>query len=268
MRRWALVWALGLPTCAWAWHDVKPVTDWSAHTLDDGEIRVGLFRAQYGLFEDLQVGTVVPIWAIRVKNFDAKWTAWRGGPWAVSVASALAWIRARDFGDEQPDVSLVILPIEATGSWQAGDFAAHLRLGFSMVRTVGSADSGGDEDVEFEGVAAISTFYASPTVEYRLSRVTALVAELHLGLFQELGGRGDITYRSEDGRTRVDLHAGGGADIAEGIPANVVVSAFWSWEVFQFKAGLGYGQYQVPMLNLFVDTDPVYFPEAALFWRW
>jgi hypothetical protein len=42
----------------------KHITDDTAYTLRDGEIRVGIWKVQYGILDQLSVGTYVPLTTI------------------------------------------------------------------------------------------------------------------------------------------------------------------------------------------------------------
>lgn len=255
---------LTAPVTAHAWIDDDPATDWTALTLHRNEWRLGLFRFQYGIVDSLQVGTQTLPWALKITNLDLKWTVWAQGPWSVALSGGFFSLKLQDFDEDAADVRFYAVPIELTASWRGADFGAHLRGSYTAVKT--DADEALDEeDYDIGGVAAVSTGTLGLAGEWYVSRTFSWVLETRLSVFQDASANATTTTHPNV-RTTVELNADAEADLADGAQANALLSAFWSWDTFNLKLGLGYGHYSVPTLNLFVG-DPIWFPDLDLFWR-
>lgn len=264
VTRCALTLLLAWP--ALATHDADgPVTDYSAYTLRQYEGRVGPGRVEYGVLDSVDVGFLSWLWYLRVRNIHAKWRVLDGDDWAASLKLGVANFNAKTLGDDNTDAQIWIVPFEAVGTWRSTDFSYNLGLGYTLVRTVAGVDTG--ESGAAAAALDVSVGYLHPSVEWRLGPVFALVAESRIGLFQQGSIDGETELVSEDGRTKIEVFANADADLSGGASlVNLSLSGMWSWEHLNLRAGLGYGHYAVPGVNLFIPIAVLY-PELAVFWR-
>ena len=59
--------------------------DFTAYTLEWGELQAGLNRSSVGILPRTQVGTQVPLWALGIQNANLKVNALRIGPVDLAV---------------------------------------------------------------------------------------------------------------------------------------------------------------------------------------
>ncbi len=261
MSRWLLVLCLSAP--AVAEHDAAgPVTEYSAYTLKKGEFSVGPSLFEYGALESLDVSTHPALLLARVANFGLKWGFYETGDWSFSAALNVASVNLRTYREDLPDVQVTSLPFEFMTTWRRGDFSYNLGVAHTLLRS--NAQPG--EEIDLLGLAEISAAFLHPTVEWRLSETFALVLESNIKLFQTFGVQGSTETEAQDGRIRLELFGSLDAEAGEGRMADISLSGYWSWRYFNLRLGLGYGNYLVPVVKLFVPTK-IPFPELAIFWR-
>ncbi|MCB9554219.1 MAG: hypothetical protein H6705_20510 [Myxococcales bacterium] len=253
------------PGPAAAWHDRDaPVTDYSAETLRNDEWRIYLGTlVEYGLTDDWEIGTTTGLDLVTFFNVTSKYTVWRGDTFAFAASAGLYTISPSVFGG--PDVQLWLVPVSLYGSWRepAGDYSAHLALNYTNLTTAGS---GSVESVEIDGVLEGVTINLVPTFEWRRSRSFAWVFQSTISLLQAGRAGGDSTFESDDGRTRLDVYGEGTVRTGAFAFGNVSASAYWSWESFNLRLGLGYGHVELPLVGLLFDQVLVQ-PEFNMYWR-
>lgn len=247
--------------------DETRVTDYSADSLDQWEWRVGPFRSAVGVFDSVEVGLNTTLLLLTVSNLYAKWTAWEGGPWSVALRAGFFRLDFSNLpgGGLQPaegdaPFQVTAYPLELIGSYRRGSSSYHLGLMGTLVQTSGDLPSEFDAD----GAGAFNTVLMQGTWEWRLSDVTALVVQGQVKLSERLTANGSTRVKIDED-SFADIHGSGGGDIL-GAKGSLSVSAYWSWDTFNLRAGLGYGHYTVPAANIFVAA-PIVFPELAMYWR-
>ncbi len=244
---------------AHATHDTDgPVTDYSAYTLNQWEIRTGPGRSEVGVFDSLQLGTLELFLLLKVRNVVGKWRAYETGNWTYALAVGVFSLDESVLG-----IGATIVPIEALVSWRVNDFTYNLGLGFSSVRTSGQLEGDSENEENVGAALELSVGYLHPTVEWRLGPVFALVVESRLGLFQDAAAKSVLKPNE---RTTLELHGNADASLGSSL-WNVSLSGFWSWPHFNVRGGLGYGNYTIPGANLFIPSARFTYPEIALFWR-
>src|SRR5262245_15069670 len=96
--------ALALPRTAHAFHTPSQrLTDDTADTLEQGGLRVGLFRVEYTLLKDLTVGTYPLPWFLRMANLHTKWRYYAGDQLSLSARLGYAGLNTKNLQsiDEQ-----------------------------------------------------------------------------------------------------------------------------------------------------------------------
>ncbi|MCB9548807.1 MAG: hypothetical protein H6706_23630 [Myxococcales bacterium] len=247
-----------------AYHDPEtPATDYSIYTLKPWELRLGLFAAELGLLESVQVSTYPLFWLVKVKNAQIKWRPWESGGRGVSLELGIFSLDLADFVDEQEAgkdyPQFKVVPFNLVGSSRHDDFTFNAGLSFTWVNFSGTVDS-----ADLEAVGGASTVMFRPAIEYRLSRTFALVAEGRVKIYERYSGRVVTTY-TIDADSEVDVVGSAGAEV-DGPKGNVGLSAYWSWATFNLRLGLTYGHIAVPVVNVFIPQVSV-FPIVDAFWR-
>ena len=273
LPRWIMALALGLCAAglspAAAWHEPeRPVTDYSAATLQGGEWRIYLGTlVEYGITDNLEIGTMPLLDIARVPNLVAKWGFIPGDGFSMAVSGGIVTTNPQYFNDALPDVQLFFVPVALFASWRfpGGDLGLHGGLHYTTVGSSGSVSL--QEALGLEADIRGSTLKFAPVLEFRTSRSFAWVLEGSVSLAQAAQAAASTTYTSEDGRTTVEIFGGGSiGDGGDKWLANASLSAYWSWEVFNVRLGLGYGHIEVPMVGLFFDQVSIQ-PEFNMYWR-
>jgi len=252
-----------------AYHnDKQKVTEDTAYTLDDGEIRLGLWKFEYGLLDDLDIGTVLPIWFIKLANFNLKYEFWHDDTWAFAAKTGLAWLdvgslAAASDSKDPPEAMFFIIPFEVFGTYRfTDDLSLSLSSLFSKVAIDGSYDA---ED--FQGAVAVTNLQLTSTFEWRVSQVTALLLHARYLTYQDASGSTMLNLHPDDFTTIkvVGAAKSDAVDVANAV--SLLASVVFSWDTFNLRLGLGYGNYSVPVVN-FVLNQKLPFPDLSVYWRW
>jgi hypothetical protein len=244
------------------------ITDDAPYVLRPNEARLGLWKFQLGLPEavrGLEVGTYLLPWLawmadIRLVNLQVKYQLFDTGRFAASVGTGLF---ALSLENHDVPVTFAGMPFELVGAWRANrafTFGAGIQGTYMRAGGEGAWD-----DDRFRGAVAANSLQLLATVEWRLGRVTALVASGRLVSYSTVSGSADAHFAIDD-HTMLDAFAAGEKDIEGGLGGAVAVYAHFSWTHFNLKLGGSYGTYTVPGVNLVLPTR-IFMPELDLFWR-
>jgi hypothetical protein len=128
---------------AWKHAPIDPAYEpgFSAYTIGAKRVRLGLMNLDYGLLDNLQVGTAPVLDAVGVFNLHGKVTAIRTQRIDMSFeATGLFWNGS--WGEDQESISVNAWPLMATGSWMISErFSLHLGYRWDNVDVRGSFDS-------------------------------------------------------------------------------------------------------------------------------
>jgi hypothetical protein len=240
----------------------------TAFALHRDEWEVGLFSVDYGLFEQLQLGTYTVPWLAVIPNLQLKLTLFRNDRWAVALRPGMYYAdlslprKLYGVGPEDTTIKLWLFPIEG---YVSVVLAPRFTLTASGVYTAVTG-SGHYDPQDFEGTAAASNAQVGLGLEWRVNQVTALTFQARLVAFQQAGGVGSINV-DLDSATTADVKAKGSPTFVDANKGySVAVSALFSWSSFNLRVGMGYGNYNVPGMNLVVPKR-LPFPIFDLFWR-
>jgi hypothetical protein len=241
------------------------VIDQTGYTLEGGRLRLGLFKLQVGLFDFLTVGTYTLPWAVLAATIHAKLRLFEAGPFALSVQAGFAYFDSRRLqwlNDEIGSAVVTVLPIEAQLSYRPVDA---LSLSFGASYTEVAVD--GQLSINAyngAGRGAADNFQLTGNTELRLNSVLALVVELRWLMLQRVAANANATLRP-DAFTVVVVHGGAAARDFEVRDAfSVVPSLLITLGVFNLRLGVGYGNYNIPLVN-FVVPERTLIPEADLY---
>lgn len=243
-----------------------PITEGTAYTREKGHFRLGLWKLQYGVFDSLTVGTYWPPYLALAPNLHAKWRFWRSDSLALSLqASFLTFDTSRfdSLEDQSASARVTITTFEPTASYRFNDaWSLSSGLVFTNVRVEGALD----EDA-FQGAAdgAVSNGQLTASLEYRLTRVTALVLDARYLVAQRARATVAATV-TPDAYTTVEAH-GSASTSALDFPRawSLVPSVALSWKHFYLRAGVGYGNWSLPLVNFVLPGKSV-IPELDVSW--
>lgn len=241
------------------------VIDQTGYTLEGGRVRLGLFKFQLGVFDFLTVGTYTLPWAVLAATIHAKLRLVEAGPFALSVQAGFAYFDSRRLqwlNDQIGNAVVTVLPLEAQLSYRATDA---ISLSFGAAYTEVAVD--GQLSINaFNGAGrgAADNFQLTGNTEVRLSSLFALVVELRWLVLQRVAANANATLRP-DAFTVVVVHGGAAAsDFAVRDAFSVVPSLLITLGVFNLRLGVGYGNFNVPLIN-FVVPERTLIPEADLY---
>lgn len=253
----------GLAAPARAYHTAEErLVEETAYTLRFAEAKIGFFRWDFGVLPRIQVGTIPLFWLARVPNLSLKSDVLRMGPVTVAGKVSLATFTA-DKGEAELRATLV--PLEGAVSWRISEtFTGSGEVVYTKVGVSGGRDTAESNDLR--GAVAVTNFQVAGTLEWRLSEVTAFLVHGRWLAWQEASGAGDVTF-SPDAYTTVEAHLAGKSDVADVSGAWSVVPSFhWSWDRWNLRLGLGYGNWSLPVVHMVVPVKTV-IPELDLYWR-
>ncbi len=241
------------------------VIDQTAYTLEGGRLRLGLFKIQFGLLDFLTVGTYTAPWAVLAATFHAKLRLLQTGPFALGVQAGIGYFdstRLRWVDRSIGNAVVVAVPLEAFGSFRATDsFDLSIGVAYTEVSVDGALSY---QALEGAGRGAADNFQLTASNEIRLSGMFALVIELRWLVLQRVAANADATLYP-DMFTTVVVHSGGSASDFEVRDAfSIVPSLLMTVGVFNVRLGVGYGNFNVPLIN-FVLPERSLIPEADLF---
>lgn len=241
------------------------IIDHTAYTLEGGRLRLGVFKIQFGLLDFATIGTYTLPWAVLAATFHAKLRLLQAGPFAVGVQAGIGYFdstRLRWADSSIGNAVVVAVPLEAFGSFRATD---SFDLSFGVAYTEVSVDGAlSVEAFEGAGRGAADNFQLTASNEIRLSGLFALVIELRWLVLQRAAANAEATLYP-DMFTTVVVHSGGSASDFEVRDAfSIVPSLLMTVGVFNVRLGVGYGNFNVPLIN-FVLPERSLIPEADLF---
>ena len=112
------------------------------------------------------------------------------------------------------------------------------------------------------GTSNLQSLY---TFELRATRVTAFLLQARFLSFQRANLNGNVVLHPDE-FTTVEVHGARDSDALNFRGAySLGVSALFSWELFNLRLGLGYGNYNVPGLNFMLPMRTP-FPDFDFYW--
>jgi hypothetical protein len=249
------------------------LTDEMPYILRPGEARIGLWKAELGLWghpvlDRLQLGTYTWPWLVwgagaAFANAYLDGEVWQDGRWSVTAGAGLLYV---DLGFvENQEGRFTIVPLETHVGYRVGERVT-LAGGAIYTQVTASGEYQADDDSFMRGAAGISNLQIPLTLEWRWSRHTALVTQARFIPYQDTGGEGFARARIDD-RTEVDVVATGESDVLDPARAFALTADFaWSWSWFNLRAGVTYGNYNVPVVN-FVVPKKIPVPSFDLYAR-
>ena len=239
-------------------------TDGTAYTMEGGSLRAGLFKLQYGPVDFALLGTYTLPWALLAATVHGKVRVLQIDPVAVAVQAGFAYFDSSRLGwldDQAGDAKISVLPLEAFVSYRMTDFTFSGSVAYTEVAVDGALALDA-----FDGAiqGATDNLQLTATGELRLSKVIAVLLHLRWLVLQRVLGTADATVYPDD-FTTVAVHSDVTSDRFEaGGGFSIVPAVHFSWGTFNLRAGLGWGNYNVPLVN-FVLPQRTLIPDFDLF---
>ena len=249
-----------------AYHDeTQRLTEDTAYTLPAHTVRLGLWQVAYAPVDSFSFGTYLWPWVLRIANVHVKERFYQNDPLAFAVSASGYVFNTRSLRivtDQAGDANVAVLPLELAASYRLTAFTLSLGLAWTQVWADGSF---GQDALGGAGRGAASNLQVTSTVEWRATQVTALVLHARYLIFQRLTGAATAELHP-DPYTTVDVHATALPNALDYRgAASVTAAVALSFETFNLRAGVGYGNYNVPGVNFVIDRRLVY-PDLDFYW--
>lgn len=249
-----------------AYHDEHEIVTDTAYTLGEGRMRLGLWRYDLAATDWLDVGTYPLFWVVPFPNVQAKARIWHSGRWAFALRTGLYWVDLGFVpwgGDRSSDASIVVFPFEL---WFSMPIVERWGLTLASISTIARADGAYDPS-EFRGAGVFDDQQFAMAVEWRVTRVVALVLTARWLVAERLSGNATVVKRLDDFTT---VEITGAASIqAESVrnAGYVLLSSVLAWKHFNLRVGVGGGNYNVPAINLMLPQKG-FVGELDVYWEW
>ncbi len=260
------------PLKASAYHtETQRQTDFSAWSLSQGELRLGLFQQEVGIFDWWTVGTYTVPWLLIpvARSFNGslytKLKFLDTGRFAASFQPKAFYLSFYDLevgSLEDGNFQALIMPLQLTTSMVIDThFSASLEA--TWVQSFVNSDAETVDEYTALGAVAQSNLQFALYGEYRLSRVVAFNLVTRFVPYispVNLNGQAEATDT-----TTVNLNAdlqSDGSQVAWLIQPGVA----FSWKTFNFHVGLGYGNVILPGVRI-VSQEKFIAPDFDVFWR-
>lgn len=260
------------PRESFAYHtETERQTDFSAWSLAQGELRLGLFQQEVGLFNWWTAGTYTMPWLLipLARSFNGslytKFKFLDTGRFAASFQPKVFYLSFYDLkvGElEDGDFQAFVMPLELTTSMVIDDhFSASLQA--TWVQSFVNSQAETVDEYTALGAVAQNNLQFALYGEYRLSRVVAFnLTTRFVPYISPLTIDGET---SANDNTTVTLNAdveGTGSHVAWLVQPGVA----FSWQTFNFHVGIGYGNVILPGLRI-VSEEKFIVPDFDVFWR-
>ena len=245
-----------------------PITDGTAHVMGHKEKRVGLYTAEFGLFDRADIGTSHLLWLAKISNAFIKVQLTSRSGYTFAVSGGAYGVNLREFSDKNPDANFYVLNgglhfTRRFQNWSISVNGIFARTGVTEVSTDSEDDA---VEIDLSGAAEGVTGLIRPNFEWRLSKTFAIVLEGHVRMFQTF--RADVHQAPTRIGDRITIETFGQTEVdtADSILANGSASLFWSFDSFNLRLGLQYGHVSVPLAGFFFP-EVIPLPVIDMYWR-
>jgi len=254
----------------WTEPNRERITEDTAYLLPQGEFSIGILRAEFGIFDQLMVGTYTSPWLVSlaiqqwIANVYAK-AGFRVGEFAVSGEVTFFLMRIKDLTIpgivDHGNMNADTLPLSLAGSYAPLDWFTASLTGTYVQVFAGSNTT--VRSTQFGTVGANNNLTLTGRFEFRLTRVTQLMLTA-----QYLPWSSPAVVESKASPTptsTLNINATVDTSALQNAWAIVPGIAF-SWSAINFRVGAGYGNFFIPGVGL-VTTDQGFVPELDFYVR-
>jgi hypothetical protein len=268
-RTWplfALVLALCWPSSAAAFHGLNEhITDDTAWTARQGTFRFGLYKLEYSPHDRFTAGTYIWPWLLHTSSLYGKWRFYSGDTWRWAVRLGFFRLDSSAFEkSDQANAVFTVVPFELASSYRID---SDDQLSQSLVVTAVNLKGTADNDA-FQGAAqgGVTNSQYVAVYEHRYSSTRALVVTGRFLLAQVARADADVVWHPDE-FTTIELH-GQGTDpdsLSFRAAFSIVPSFVWSWDTFNLRLGVGYGNLNIPGVNFMLPKRSLV-PDVDLYW--
>jgi hypothetical protein len=246
------------------------ITADTAWTLEGGkDWHISLFKAQVTLVDRVGIGTYTWPWLLSAPSLQVKWRFLDLGAWQFAAEVGVVRFDTSNFGEDD-EVDPPVFTVTTGTLSQTLEFNSTHQLSNNLVLTgVRGEGSITNDTLRGAGEGAATNLQYVGAYEYRMSRTLAIVVTGRYQLFTVVALGGNFTVEPDE-FTTIELAARGSDDTALNFDYvfSIVPSLNWSWDTFNLRLGLGYGNFNVPGINFMVgdEDEKIFIPEIDLFW--
>jgi hypothetical protein len=257
---------VGWPGVALAFHtENERITDDTAWTAEQWSFRFGLYKAELAWHDRFTTGTYLWPWLLNTSSLYGKWRFYSEGNWDFAARAGFFHLDSRSFGSsEEANAVFTVVPLELATTYRI-DFDDRISqaLIITAVDISGTADNDALRGAAQGGVT--NTQYMA-VYEHRYSSKLALVVTSRILLAQVARANANLVWHPDE-FTTIELHGGGTDATSLDVPAafSVVPAFVWSWNTFNLRLGLGYGNINVPGVNFVLPTQS-FIPDVDMYW--
>jgi len=228
--------------------DLPRLDERTALMLGAKRLRIGILSFDYGIIEQVSIGSDPPAWAARaflpvfIPNLHLKAQVLQRGPVALAVQGAAYYLSMNQEGSASG--SLFVLPASGFGS-----FRLHQRVWLHGELTYIFASASGAGDINEAGIngqASTRAGQAGTILELRLTRIFSITA---MGRYQFYAG--PLAFKGSsmlDPNTVVTINGQALQRVEH--PWEAVAGVAFLWKHLHLIVGVGYGYYFVPGVDL------------------
>lgn len=220
----------------------------TANMIGKDRLQIGILSFDYGIVDRLSIGTDPPAWAARavisalIPNLHLKFSIYQRGPIAVAVQAAGYLAALKDQGSASGQI--VTIPLSLFGSFRVHQrLVLHGEATFLWVRAFGAGDL---NDAGVNGQVASQAGQLGLVAQVPLTRIVSLTAT---GRYQVYTGK--LAF---DGSGMLDpyttVSVDGTAEPRVSHPWQAIAGVALLWRHFHLTAGVGYGYYFIPGMDL------------------
>lgn len=233
----------------------------TAFMLGAKRLRLGILSFDYGIIEQVSIGTDPPPWAARavlplfIPNLHLKVSILDRHPVALAVQAAAYWVSLKQ--QNSASGSLLAVPVSLFASFRLHQRVwLHGELTYNFVEANGAGDI---DEAGLNGQASTRAAQAGTILEIRLTRTFSVTA---LGRYQFYAGPLAFNGGSMlDPYTNVTIDGQALQRVEH--PWEAVGGVVFLWRYVHLILGVGYGYYFVPGIDLPYPTRGIV-PDGSL----
>ena len=232
----------------------------TAYMVGEHKLKLGILAFEYGIIQQLSVGTEPPAWALRavtsvlIPNLHVKFQILDRGPVAVAVQAAGYYgnVSRSNFNG-----NLIDIPLTAYVSVKVHPrITLHVEGTYVYARVFGTGDL---SQASLNGATAVRAGQLGLMAQYRVTRIFSLLAT---GRYQLWNSDLPLSGSSmTDPYTTASLN--GQFVPAVQHPWEAIGGVAFLWHYVHLTLGAGYGYYFVPGLDI-PNTKKTFVPDASI----
>ncbi len=261
-------------------HSTREITAFTAYTLDEGQWQFGLGTFEYGALEWLDVGVQPLLWLIAAPNGHVKIEPLKFEHFSLAGGFGATLMNTKRLTDSIAASNVWFLPFELAATWGISD---RLSLSANFIATVvqvagdeafeegsesntiGISDAARFGDGDLDQVAVSNNLQGIASLYWQLSGSTAAWLRVRVLMYQDAQAAFTINLNTDEG-DRIQVRGGGATEAA--VAGDFAVSGGYivSWKRANLMLGGGYGNFNVPFVNIMVPGK-VPFIELDVYFR-